>query len=279
MRKIKDREITGLVKKLLIRANFSLRKDILDGLKHALCKEKKPSARNILKILIENARIARHKFIPICQDTGMVEIFCRIGQEVFVEGDITAAINKGIEAAYLEGYLRKSVVSDPLTRKNTNTNTPGVIHYDIVKGSKIGITVVPKGFGSENASSIKMLKPTDTQEEIVNFVLDTVRLNGYNACPPLVIGIGIGGTLDKAACMATEAIIRPISKKNPKKHYAMLEDIILKKLNETGIGPAGMGGRATCLGVNILSFPTHIAGLPLCVKISCHATRSATGVI
>lgn len=279
MRKIKDKKITQIVKQLAIKANLSLRKDVLDALKRALRNEKNPSAKNVLKVLIENAEIARRNAIPICQDTGLAEVFFQIGQAVFVEGDITTAINEGIRLGYKDGLLRKSVVVDPLIRKNTNTNTPCVIHYDIIKGDKIKITVVPKGFGSENASSLKMLKPTDTEKEIVDFVLDTVKRAGYDACPPLVIGIGIGGTLDKAALLATEAIIRPINKKNPKKYLALMEDTILKRLNFTNIGPAGMGGKTTCLGVNILSFPTHIAGLPLCVKISCHATRSATGVI
>lgn len=279
MKKIKDKKITGLVKKLSVEANLNLRKDILYALKCALRNEKSASAKNVIKILLENAEIARRKAIPICQDTGMAEVFCRIGREVFIEGDITAAINRGIMLGYRDGFLRKSVVLDPLIRKNTNTNTPCVIHYDFIKGDKINIVVVPKGFGSENASCLKMLRPTDSQDEIIEFVLDAVKRSGYDACPPLVIGIGIGGTLDKAALLATQAIIRPIDKKNSKKHLADLERIILKRLNETGIGPAGLGGRTTCLGVNALSFPTHIAGLPLCVKISCHATRSAAGVI
>ena len=279
MRKIKDKKITELVKRLAIKANLNLRADVLDALKRALRNEESSSAKNIIKILIENSNIAKKEAIPICQDTGLAEVFCQIGQAVSIEGDITAAINEGIRLGYKDGYLRKSVVSDPLIRKNTNTNTPCVIHYDITKGDKIKITVVPKGFGSENASSLKMLKPTDTEEEVVDFVLDTVKHAGCDACPPLVIGIGIGGTLDKAALLATQAIIQPLSRKNAKKHLAYMENIILKRLNSTNIGPAGMGGKTTCLGVNILSFPTHIAGLPLCVKISCHATRSATGVI
>jgi fumarate hydratase subunit alpha len=279
MRKIKDKKITTLVKRLSIESNLNLRKDVLSALKRSLRNEKSLTAKNTIKILIKNAEIAKRKAIPICQDTGMAEVFCNIGGNVFVEGDITAAINEGIRLGYRDGFLRKSVVSDPLIRKNTGTNTPCVIHYDIVRGDKIKITVVPKGFGSENASCLKMFQPTDAQDEIVDFVLDTVKRAGYDACPPLVIGIGIGGTLDKAAFLATEAIIRPIDKRNPKKHLAHLEDMILKKINETNIGPAGLGGKTTCLGVNVLSFPTHIAGLPLCVKISCHATRSATGII
>jgi fumarate hydratase subunit alpha len=230
-------------------------------------------------MLIQNARIARAKSIPICQDTGFAEVFCRIGQGVVVKGGLTAAINKGIMLGYRDGFLRKSVVSDPLLRKNTKTNTPCVIDYDVVKGDKIRITVVPKGFGSENASAIIMLKPTDTEESIIDFVLDVVRRAGRDACPPLVIGIGIGGTMDKAALLATKAITLPIGKRQAKEHLARIGGMIMERLNKTGIGPAGLGGKTTCLGVNILSFPTHIAGLPLCVKISCHATRSANGVL
>jgi fumarate hydratase subunit alpha len=279
MRKIKDKDITALVKRLSIEANLNLRKDVLSALKRSLHNEKNLIAKNTIKILIENAETAKRKAIPICQDTGMAEVFCNIGSNVSVEGNITSAINEGVRLGYRDGFLRKSVVSDPLIRKNTGTNTPCVIHYDIVRGNRVKITVIPKGFGSENASCLKMLQPNDTQDEISDFVLDTIKRVGYDACPPLVIGIGIGGTLDKAASLATEAIIRPINKKNPKKHLARLEDIILKKINKTNIGPAGLGGKTTCLGVNVLSFPTHIAGLPLCIKISCHATRSASGII
>jgi fumarate hydratase subunit alpha len=279
MRKIRSNRITRMVKRLAVRANLVLRSDILNALRRALRNEDSPSAKGVIKILIENADIAKKRQIPICQDTGLVEVFCRIGHAVSVESDITAAINEGIRLGYRDAYLRKSVVRDPLIRKNTNTNTPCVIHYDMAGGDKIRITVVPKGFGSENASRLKMLNPTDTEKDISDFVLDTVKGTGYEACPPLVIGIGIGGTLDKAALLATQAIIRPINKKNPRRHLARIEDMILRRLNSTNIGPAGMGGHTTCLGVNILSFPTHIAGFPLCVKISCHATRSAEGVI
>ncbi|MDD5504407.1 MAG: fumarate hydratase [Candidatus Omnitrophica bacterium] len=279
MRKIDSAKVSELVRRLAIEANIRLRKDVLIAIKRALRTETKLSARRILKILVQNARLARDKSIPICQDTGFVEVFCRIGQEVIVKGALTDAINKGVELGYRDGFLRKSVVSDPLLRNNTKTNTPCVIHYDVVKGDRIEIIVVPKGFGSENASSLVMLKPTDTEETIVNFVLDTVKRSGYDACPPLIIGIGMGGTMDKAALLATQAITLKVGRKQAKKHLARIEDMIMTKLNKTGIGPAGLGGKTTCLGVNILSFPTHIAGLPLCVKVSCHATRSAKGVI
>ena len=279
MREISVKKITEIVAELSVRANLSLRKDILMALKKALLSEKSASARDIIRILIENARIAEKDKIPICQDTGFAEVFCRIGRDTCIKGDPAKAINKGIRLGYEKAFLRKSVVLDPIIRKNTNTNTPCVIHYDLVRGGKIEITVLAKGFGSENASALKMLKPNDSEESIVDFVLDTVIKAGSQACPPLVIGIGLGGTLDKSALLATQAILYPISRKNPKRHLARIEEIIFKRVNLTGIGPAGLGGSTTCLGVNILSFPTHIAGLPLCVKISCHATRSATGII
>jgi fumarate hydratase subunit alpha len=279
MRRIRNEQITGLVKELSVKANIYLRKDILNALKKALTRETNQRAKGILKILIENANIAARDNMPICQDTGFVEVFCRLGQEVNVKGDITQAINKGIRLGYRQAYLRKSVVMDPIIRKNTNTNTPCIVHYDITKGDNIEIAVLVKGFGSENASVLKMLKPTDKEQDIIKCVVDTVRQNGVNACPPLFIGIGLGGTLDKAALLANEATLYPVTRKNPEKHLLRMEKSILNKLNLTGIGPAGLGGRTTCIGVNILGFPTHIAGLPLCIKISCHATRSASGVI
>ncbi len=279
MREIEAKKIRDTVKRLAIKANFSLRKDVLSALKKALTTEKKPCAKKALKVLIENADIAKSEKIPICQDTGFAEVFCDIGQEIHVKGSIEEAVTEGIRLAYAEGFLRKSVVSDPILRKNTYTNTPCVIHYELVKGDKIKLTVLPKGFGSENASSIKMLRPTDSEDDIIDYIVEAVKLSGADACPPIVLGIGIGGTLDKAALLAMKAILRPIGKGNQKKHIARMESRILAKLNKTGIGPAGLGGKTTCLGVNILSFPTHIAGLPVCIKISCHATRSAWCVI
>jgi len=279
MREIEAKKISVAVKDLALKANFYLRKDVLSALKKALTLEKEPSAKRILKILIDNAKIARSERLPICQDTGIAEVFCTIGQSVHVKGDIGKAITEGIRIAYAQGFLRKSVVSDPILRKNTKTNTPCVIHYDIVKGDKIKLTVLPKGFGSENASTLKMLKPTDSEDEILDYIVEQIKLSGPDACPPIVVGIGIGGTLDKAALLAMKAILEPLGKENPKKHIARMERKILTRLNKTGIGPGGLGGRATCLGVNILTFPTHIAGLPVCIKISCHATRSASCVI
>ncbi len=279
MRSISLEKIKEAVAELAIRANIILRKDVLAALKKSIYSEREISAKNILKMLIENAKIAKKNKMPICQDTGMVVVFCDIGDKVQIAGDVNKAIDDGIRLAYKEGSFRKSIVKDPLLRSNTKTNTPAVVHYNFIKGDKIKITVVPKGFGCENASAIKMFNPTDTEKDIENFVVGVVESSGADACPPLVIGIGIGGTMDKAASLATEAIIRPINKSNSIKHIAKLEKDILTKVNKTGIGPAALGGKTTALGVNILDFPTHIAGLPVCVKISCHATRSATGTI
>ena len=256
-----------------------MRGDVLKALSKAYKLEGNSLSKNALKIIIENANLAKKNKMPICQDTGMAVLFCDIGDKVQITGDINKAIDDGIRLAYKEGSLRKSVVRDPFLRSNTKTNTPAVVHYNFIKGERIKITVLPKGFGCENASAIKMFNPTDTEKDIENFVVDIVESSGADACPPLVIGIGIGGTMDKAASLATEAIIRPINKSNSIKHIAKLEKDILTKVNKTGIGPAALGGRSTALGVNILAFPTHIAGLPVCVKISCHATRSATGII
>ena len=279
MRRIRAGEITKTVAMLAIKANISLRIDVLNALKRAARSEKKKTARRILNILIENAKIAKSKKIAICQDTGMAVVFCGIGQQVYIEGDITRAINEGIRLGYKKGFLRKSVVSDPILRKNTNTNTPCVIHYNIIKGNRVRLTVLPKGFGSENAGRLVMLKPTDTENEIVDFVIKTVKETGADACPPLILGIGIGATSDKAASLSKEATLRPIDRPNPKRHLERLERLILSKVNKTNIGPAGLGGSTTCLGVNILTFPTHIAGLPVCLNISCHAMRSASKVI
>ena len=279
MRSIPLEKIKEAVAELAIRANIILRKDVLAALKKSIYSEREISAKNILKMLIENAKIAKKNKMPICQDTGMAVVFCDIGDKVQIAGDVNKAIDDGIGLAYKEGSFRKSIVKDPFLRSNTKTNTPAVVHYNFIKGDKIKITVVPKGFGCENASAIKMFNPTDTEKDIENFVVGVVELSGADACPPLVIGIGIGGTMDKAASLATEAIIRPINKSNSIKHIAKLEKDILTKVNKTGIGPAALGGKTTALGVNILDFPTHIAGLPVCVKISCHATRSATGIV
>jgi len=279
MRIIKTAQIRDAVKELAIKANINLRKDVLDALKRSIVLEKDKNARDRLRLIIENADIARRESMPICQDTGMAAVFCELGEDIKIPKDIKKVIAEGIRAGYKEGYLRKSVVSDPLLRKNTNTNTPPVIHFDIVKGDRMRLTVLPKGFGSENASRLFMLRPTDGEEEIVDYVLETVKDKGADACPPLVLGIGIGGTIDTVPILATKAILRRIGSRNKNRHVGALEKRILKRVNSTGIGPAGLGGKVTCIGVNILTYATHIAGLPLCVKVSCHATRSATKTI
>ena len=278
MRKISAEEAVAVVAELALKSNFILRKDVLSALNRAE-KSEKGFGKSALDVLISNARIARENSLAICQDTGMAVVFCEIGRELFIRGDLEKAINKGIKTGYEKGYLRKSVVADPLTRKNTNTNTPCVIHYDFVKGDKLKITVLPKGFGSENASGLHMFKPTDGPRQIIDFCVDLVKKHGQDACPPLVLGVGIGGTADTAALLAKKALLRHIGKKNPKKHIAKLEHDILLAINKTGIGPAGLGGKATCLWVNVLTYPTHIAGLPVCVNIGCHAMRSASASI
>ncbi len=280
MRKINARKIQDAVARLAVEANLFLRKDVLRALKKAYSKEKVSRAKKILKALVENAAIASSEKIPICQDTGMATVFLEVGQEAaIVGGDFEKAINKGIAEGYKKGFLRKSIVADPLLRINTKDNTPAVIHTKIVPGSKIKITVAPKGFGSENKSVTNMFRPTDGADKIEQFILEAVRKAGPDACPPYIIGVGIGGTLDKACFLAKEALLRRIDKRNPRRHIAKLESGLLKKINRLNIGPMGLGGKATCLGLNIEVYPTHIAGLPVCVSISCHATRSATAVI
>ncbi|MFH0772666.1 MAG: fumarate hydratase [Candidatus Omnitrophota bacterium] len=277
MREIDVGRIKSAVADLAVYANLFLRKDIRRALKKAHLNEKNAKAKNILKILLENADIASLEKIPICQDTGMATVFLEIGQDVRITGgDLNRAIDDGIRLGYKRGFLRKSVVSDPLTRANTGDNSPAVSHIKIIRGEKIKITVAPKGFGSENKTLTRMFKPTDKPEDIENFVIDAVRRAGPDACPPYIIGVGIGGTLDKACLLAKEALLRPIDKRNGKRHIAAMETDLLRKINGLKIGPMGLGGRATCLGVSIEVFPTHIAGLPVCVSVSCHATRSAS---
>ena len=280
MREIAVSEIRDAVCDLCLKANFELRKDVLGAIKSAYRKETNARAKGILKSIIENARIAKEKKIAICQDTGMVSVFLDIGIDVRITGgNLEDAVNDGVRKAYDKGCLRKSVVGGPLLRENTRTNTPCVIFTDIVDGDKIKITVSPKGFGSENKSRIKMFNPTSTVEDIKNFVIDVVKDAGPSACPPLVLGIGIGGTFEKAACLAKKALTNPIDKKNAKRHIARLEKELEKKINALGIGPMGLGGKTTIFGVNILEYPTHIAGLPVAVNVSCHATRSASKIL
>ena len=280
MRKINVNKIKNVVSELSVKANIDLRRDIRQGIKSALRGETNKKAKHVLEILLKNAEIAKKERCALCQDTGILSVYIRIGQDVrLVGGDLKKAINKGVKDAYKKAFLRKSVVKSPLLRINTGTNTPSVIYTDIVKGNKINITVMPKGFGSENKSKTKMLNPTDGEREIISFVLDAVKEAGPDACPPYILGIGIGGTLDKAAFLAKEALIAPIDKSNPKKHLRKLENTILKKVNKLKIGPMGLGGKTTSLGVNTLEYPTHIAGLPVAINIGCHITRSASKTI
>lgn len=277
MREVKSEEITSKVAKMCIEANCFLNDDIKNALKSGIDKEESETGKNVLKSLIDNAEIAKEKVMPICQDTGMAVFFVEVGSEVLVTGKtLTEAINDGVSKGYTEGYLRKSVVADPLERINTNDNTPAVIHYDFVPGDKIKITFAPKGFGSENKGGLKMLNPSDGVDGIVDFVIETVKKAGSNPCPPMVIGVGIGGTMDKVAVLAKYALTRDIDSENENPYYAELEKKLLEKINMLGIGPQGLGGTVTALGVNIETFPTHIAGLPVAVNINCHVARHKT---
>lgn len=280
MRIIDSKQITNAVKEMCIEANYNLSSDMKEVINDSLTKEVSPIGKQIVNQLIENMSIAKEELIPICQDTGMVIVFIKIGQEVFIDGKyIEDAINEGIKLGYEEGYLRKSVVKDPILRVNTKDNTPGVIHYEVVPGDKIEITVAPKGFGSENMSRVYMLKPSDGVEGIKSAVLETVKLAGPNACPPIIVGIGIGGSFEKASLLAKNALTRNVHEHHKLEHIKELELQLLQEINKLGIGPAGLGGRVTALGVNILTYPTHIAGLPVAINICCHVNRHITKVI
>lgn len=280
MRIINSDEITQTVCNMCIKANCYLNNDIRSAIEKNIADEKSEVGRVILDKLLQNANIAAQKEVPICQDTGMAVFFVEIGKDVFIEGDsITEAINKGVAKGYTDGYLRKSVVKDPLNRINTKDNTPAVIYYDFTDGDKIKITFAPKGFGSENKGALKMLNPSDGVDGVIDFVIDTVRKAGPNPCPPMVVGVGIGGTMDKVCVLAKKALTRDINTSNPNPFYAALEKKLLTEINRLGIGAAGLGGTTTALGVNIETFPTHIAGLPAAVNINCHATRHAVAII
>ena len=279
MREIQAAKITEVVKRLCIEANCHLPQDMKDRIQACYNQEPWPQAKEILERIIENYQIADEKDQPICQDTGMACVFLKIGQEVHVQGDLSEAIHEGVRQGYTEGFLRKSVVRDPLDRVNTKDNTPAMIYYDLVPGDKLEITVAPKGFGSENMSRIKMLRPSDGVEGVKEFVLQTVEEAGPNPCPPIVVGVGIGGTFDKAALMAKQALMRSVEERNAVPYYAELERELLEKVNALGIGPQGFGGKTTALAVNIEQCPTHIAGLPVAVNINCHVTRHKTEVL
>lgn len=279
MREINAELITQSVKKLCIESNCHLSKDIKDRITDFCNKETWPQAKEILERIVENYEIADEKNQPVCQDTGVACVFLKIGQDVHVNGDITEAVNEGVRQGYTEGYLRKSVVRDPLDRVNTGDNTPAMIYFELVPGDKIEITVAPKGFGSENMSKIAMLRPSDGLEGVKSFVRRAVEEAGPNPCPPIVVGVGIGGTFDKAAYLAKKALLRPVDQRNEDAFYANLEEELLEEVNALGIGPQGFGGKTTALAVNIEKFPTHIAGLPVAVNINCHVTRHKTEVL
>lgn len=274
MREIHISKIIEAVKELCVEANYYLSDDVRNTLYYAKKSETWPLAENILEQIILNSDIAKNENKPICQDTGMACVFLEIGQDVHIIGGLLEdAINEGVRRGYDEGFLRKSVVKDPINRINTKDNTPAIIYYDIVPGDKIKITVAPKGFGSENMSRIKMLKPSDGLQGVKDFIIETIKLAGPNPCPPIVIGVGIGGTFDKAAYLSKKALIRPLNVRNKDEFYSNLEKELLEDINNLGIGPQGFGGKTTAIGLNIETYPTHIAGLPVAVNINCHATR------
>lgn len=279
MRIIQAAQVTDVVRRLCIEANCHLTQDLKDCICTCRAQETFPVAQSILDQIIENYQIADANDVPVCQDTGMACVFIDVGQDVHVEGSLEEAIHEGVRQGYAEGYLRKSVVRDPLDRVNTRDNTPAMIYYSIVPGDQVHITVAPKGFGSENMSQIKMLKPSDGVQGVKDFVLKVVEEAGPNPCPPIVVGVGIGGTFDKAALMAKKALLRPVNVRHEEEFYADLEAELLEKVNALGIGPQGFGGRTTALAVNIEKCPTHIAGLPVAVNINCHVTRHQSEVI
>jgi len=276
MRNIDAKVIEDTVARLCIEANLRLPPDVINAIERAEKAEPWDGAKRILSLLGDNVRIASEKTLPVCQDTGMACVFVELGQDVHIEGDFEQAVNNGVRRGYGEGYLRKSVVCDPLRRVNTGDNTPALVTVKLTRGDKMRITVMPKGFGSENMSALKMLKPADGGEGVRNFVLDTVEKAGANPCPPIIVGVGIGGSFDKAACLAKHALLRPVDEPNPDEYYAALERELLDKINALGIGPQGFGGKTTALAVLIEAMPTHVAGLPVAVNISCHATRRAS---
>ena len=279
MREINATQITETIKRLCIESNCHLTKDIKDRICECHAQETWPQAKEILERIIENYEISDAKDQPVCQDTGVACVFLKVGQEIHIVGDLNDAVNEGVRQGYAEGYLRKSVVRDPLDRVNTGDNTPAMLYVEIVPGDKLEITVAPKGFGSENMSKIAMLRPSDGLEGVKNFVRKSVEEAGPNPCPPIVVGVGVGGTFDKAAYLAKKALLRPVDQRNDDPFYAKLEEELLEEINALGIGPQGFGGRTTALAVNIEKFPTHIAGLPVAVNINCHVTRHKSEVI
>lgn len=279
MREISAAEITSVVRRLCIEANCSLPTDMQQRIRDCFREESWAQGREILGQIIRNFELAETEGNPICQDTGMACVFLKIGQDVHICGDLTEAVNEGVRQGYRDGFLRKSVVRDPLNRVNTGDNTPAVLYTELVPGDRVEITVAPKGFGSENMSAIAMLRPSDGLEGVKKFVVRAVREAGPNPCPPIVVGVGIGGTFDKAAYLAKKALLRSVDEDNPDPFYGNLEKELLDEINRLGIGPQGFGGKTTALAVNIEVFPTHIAGLPVAVNINCHVTRHKTEVL
>ena len=280
MREICVSQITDVVAKLCIEANTHLPEDVKCAIKTCRACEDWKIAQDVLDQIVENFEIADRECVPICQDTGMACVFLEIGQDVhLVGGNLTDAINEGVRRGYAEGYLRKSVVADPIRRGNTGDNTPAMIYTEIVPGEEVKITVGPKGFGSENMSAIRMFKPSAGLQGIKDFIIEAVETAGPNPCPPMVVGVGIGGTFDKAALLAKKALMRPLDSSNPDPYYAELEVEMLEKINELGIGPQGFGGKTTAIGLNIETLPTHIAGMPCAININCHVTRHQSEVI
>ena len=280
MREVNVDKVTENIKEMCIEANHFLTDDMKKVFKNAVVSEESPLGKQVLNQLYENLDIAANDMIPICQDTGMAVVFINVGQDVhFTNGNITDAINEGVRQGYVDGYLRKSVVNDPIIRENTKDNTPAVIHYNIVPGDKVDITLAPKGFGSENMSRIFMLKPADGIEGVKNAILTAVKDAGPNACPPMVVGVGIGGTFEKCALLAKKALTRNVEEESPVEYVRELEREMLDKINRLGIGPGGLGGTQTALAINIETYPTHIAGLPVAVNICCHVNRHAHRVI
>ncbi len=277
MREIDVKEITAKVRRACIDANKVLPEDLEQRIKYCAGCEKSDPARSVMDSLVDNIQAAKAEDLPVCQDTGMAVILAEIGQDVhFTSGIFTDAVNEGVRQGYADGYLRKSVVSDPLERVNTGDNTPAVIHTELVPGDKVRITVAPKGFGSENMSKLKMFTPSATREDIIDYVTDVVRIAGSNPCPPVVVGVGIGGDFEKCAILSKYALCRSVSVKNSNPYYAEMEEEMLRRINALNIGPQGFGGSVTALSVAVEAFPTHIAGLPVAVNIGCHVTRHVT---
>lgn len=279
MREITAQQIISALREACVSANRELPPDLEQLIRQSPGKERSPMGRSILCDLCENLDAARDLRVPICQDTGMAVVFAEIGQEVHINGDFRAAVDQGVREGYVEGLLRCSVVKDPLRRENTGDNTPAILHVSLAPGDKLTLTVAPKGFGSENMSRLKMLTPAASEEDLVEFVVETVRLAGGNPCPPVVLGVGVGGDFEYCALLAKRALCRPVSERNQDPYYAALEQKMLSAVNESGVGPQGFGGNVTALAVNIEAFPTHIAGLPVAVNVGCHVTRHKTVII